>query len=361
MADRQCDWIPPRSGPQPDETTVGWLVRYRRDHLPVSRSERSRATVAPLLGLTVTKLTRTEEGDRPLTLAEASRVVEVLGLKWKSLRLAAMDDAHREDATTGTDQRLATFRMQNARPDPWSFADTRYEDGDGLAGARRVLGYSEKQLADALGVDLPLYQAWEAGLTPPDEIVQESLDLMVEATKAIEETDGEVALQRGGSRAFFPDLSRVIEEPAPSTPSERLSHREVRIAEMLAAGLSNAEIAEILNVTVATVKYHVSRVLLKLRATSRVQAAAAYLADENGQRFGLTLRETEVSRMIADGMTNAEIAKQLFLETTTVKHHVANILRKLGAAHRAQIAEAFRTNEPQGIPTEDASGTGNRQ
>jgi FixJ family two-component response regulator len=46
-----------------------------------------------------------------------------------------------------------------------------------------------------------------------------------------------------------------------------------------------------------------------------VRAAAAYREDENRQRFGLTLRETELARMIADGMTNAEIAKRLSLNT----------------------------------------------
>jgi DNA-binding CsgD family transcriptional regulator len=52
----------------------------------------------------------------------------------------------------------------------------------------------------------------------------------------------------------------------------------------------------------------------------------------------LTAREFEVARLIADGLTNAEIAAQLSLAPKTVTAHVEHILAKLGAARRAEVA-----------------------
>jgi NarL family two-component system response regulator LiaR len=52
----------------------------------------------------------------------------------------------------------------------------------------------------------------------------------------------------------------------------------------------------------------------------------------------LTEREAEVLKLVAQGQTNAEIAKTLSIGVTTVRTHVGNLLSKLGCANRTQLA-----------------------
>lgn len=58
---------------------------------------------------------------------------------------------------------------------------------------------------------------------------------------------------------------------------------------------------------------------------------------------GLTARETEVLRLIARGLSNPEIATQLFISEATVKTHINNTFAKIGARHRAEaVRYAYR-------------------
>jgi DNA-binding CsgD family transcriptional regulator len=52
----------------------------------------------------------------------------------------------------------------------------------------------------------------------------------------------------------------------------------------------------------------------------------------------LTRRETEVLRLLAEGLTNREIAARLFISPKTAEHHVGRLYAKLGVGSRAEAA-----------------------
>ena len=60
-------------------------------------------------------------------------------------------------------------------------------------------------------------------------------------------------------------------------------------------------------------------------------------------RAGLTVRQMDVLRLLADGCSNAEIANRLNVSPRTADHHVSALLAKLGAAsRRSAVAPARR-------------------
>ncbi|HEX7738296.1 MAG TPA: response regulator transcription factor, partial [Marmoricola sp.] len=80
-----------------------------------------------------------------------------------------------------------------------------------------------------------------------------------------------------------------------------------------------------------------ARPLLDWAATQGAPSAAAASGAP-----ALTRRELEILALVAEGRTNGQIAKQLFISTKTVSVHVSNILAKLNAAGRTEAAAIAR-------------------
>ncbi len=92
----------------------------------------------------------------------------------------------------------------------------------------------------------------------------------------------------------------------------------------------------------------VARGQVLLQASSAAQLLAGLYAQQPSaprnesltpevEKLGLTARELEVVRLIAQGHSNAEIAAELFVSDATVKTHINHIFSKLGARDRAQV------------------------
>lgn len=64
------------------------------------------------------------------------------------------------------------------------------------------------------------------------------------------------------------------------------------------------------------------------------------------RRGSLSDREHEIAELVAAGATNPEIAETLFVSRKTVERHVSNILHKLGARNRTELAGRFPENPP---------------
>jgi len=72
--------------------------------------------------------------------------------------------------------------------------------------------------------------------------------------------------------------------------------------------------------------------------TSGLAQFAAPTANEAPRDFGLSKRELEVLALIAEGRSNPEIGRQLYITRKTVAVHVSNILTKLGVSGRVEAA-----------------------
>jgi DNA-binding NarL/FixJ family response regulator len=149
--------------------------------------------------------------------------------------------------------------------------DVRMPGMDGIAATRRLLRDPEPPrvlVLTTFDLDRSVYDALRAGAAgflvkdaPPERLV--------EAVRAI----------AAGEELFAPSVLRRLVEAYVREPPEdvadvfaALTARELEVLREMARGLTNAEIAAALHLSPATVKTHVTRILLKLGLRDRVQA-----------------------------------------------------------------------------------------
>ena len=102
-----------------------------------------------------------------------------------------------------------------------------------------------------------------------------AIGYLVKGASAEELADA-IRAAHAGRPALAAEAVEALVEPAASAPrlGRDLTERERQVLALLVEGLSNAEIAAQLHLSVAAVKYHVSGILSKLGATNRTEAAA---------------------------------------------------------------------------------------
>ncbi|UTT63417.1 response regulator [Microcella humidisoli] len=164
--------------------------------------------------------------------------------------------------------------------------DVQMPGMDGLEATRRIIAARDARPGPAVGVlvlttfdrDDYLFSALDAGASG-FLLKNASPEKLVEAVLVVAQGDALLA----------PDVTRrvieraaVVREPSAARDArlDDLTERETEVLRLLARGLSNAEIARELWLGEATVKTHVSKVLLKLSLRDRVHAVV--FAYENG-------------------------------------------------------------------------------
>ena len=78
--------------------------------------------------------------------------------------------------------------------------------------------------------------------------------------------------------------------------------------------------------------------LLDATLTARVQERLRKAPDEDERLRDLTGQERRILELLADGLTNRQIAAEMFLAEKTVKNYVSNLLSKMGMSRRTEAA-----------------------
>ncbi|MEV4573163.1 response regulator transcription factor [Nonomuraea jabiensis] len=192
------------------------------------------------------------------------------------LRLVLSGEPDIEVVGEAADGAEALDLVARARPDV-VLIDVRMPRMDGLEASRRLVRdhpESKVIVLTTFDEDAHVAAALRAGVSgfllkvaPPEHLV--------EAVRTVAAGGGlldpAVTLRVIAAFAGQPDPSRATSRAA---ELESLTSRETDVLKLLAQGLTNTQIATRLYLGEATVKTHLSRVLMKLKLTTRVQAAA---------------------------------------------------------------------------------------
>jgi DNA-binding NarL/FixJ family response regulator len=187
--------------------------------------------------------------------------VEIVGLASDGVEAVRLAESHRPDVIMmdlrmpGMDGAAATAEVRERLPGTQVLVLTTYADEAAILSALRAgaLGYLTKD-ASAEQIEAAV-RAVHAGQTHLDPAVQARLVATV-TSQAPEAAPGPAPDQAGRA----------------GPPPAGLTSREAEVLTLLASGLSNAEIAQRLYLSNATVKTHINRIFAKTGARDRAQA-----------------------------------------------------------------------------------------
>jgi two-component system, NarL family, response regulator LiaR len=180
--------------------------------------------------------------------------------------------------------------------------------------------------------------------TVPDFSVVGEADSGEEAVKLVSEHIPDIVLLD----LIMPGMdgittTRRIRQISPRTQVVVLTsyHEDVHIFPALKAGAISYILKDMKMEKLAEVLHRAAQkevTLHPLVAARVLQNIRSENSDEQPLFTELTDRELDVLKLIANGMTNSQIAEKLVISENTVKGHVSNILSKLHLADRTQVA-----------------------
>ena len=140
------------------------------------------------------------------------------------------------------------------------------------------------------------------------------------------------ALRKGRTR---PDRCPGLEEPMYEKAIYPIYDPEGRLVSTVSIDIDTARLKEDLKKQ----QEYIHSLEESLEHLARVREEEPVEEEEGpGCRYGLTGRELEVLKLVAEGYTNTEISTMLFISPHTVKSHVIHIFNKLGVNDRTQAA-----------------------
>lgn len=192
-------------------------------------------------------------------------------------------------------------------------------------------------------------------------------DLVEAASRAGEDAAAAAALDRfaerasaSGTRLAFGLLARcralladataadalyreAIEHLAPTTAAPQLARTHLLYGEWLRRQRRRRDARQQLRTAVDLfdtmgMEAFARRARTELRATG--ERAARHIEGPDNQ---LTPQESQIAALVADGLTNREIAVRLFISTNTVEYHLQKVFRKLDVRSRTQLARTLLT------------------
>jgi ATP/maltotriose-dependent transcriptional regulator MalT len=250
-----------------------------------------------------------------------------------------LEDARQAGTEMGELQRFA--------PAVWGLAECRLVDGDGEAAVELTeLGYAAShEVADAANLFPFLVTGTRARLAVPDPAAAQewcdrvAADLLARGIPgtlpAVDHAAGLVHLAAGRT-----GKARALLGSAHEAWVARARWWE---GQWCALDLARCALA-------SNRRTEASGLVAQVRESASAQSSAVLLdaCDKLGSRLDehdavqpwspLTLRELEVARLVAQGLTNREIAEQLRITARTAGSHLEHISTKLGTSRRSEIA-----------------------